>query len=555
MILRASSSSSGGIGMLTQRFRTNPVTAMITTTHDDRRRTFHQVVSAPPLDERALRIKRLKQQQRGGSKKLYRARSKFVDRVRLACQGGNGGRGNLSVSMIKRRNHFRPDGGHGGMGGSVIVLADPHCTTLAVRSGGINADDGEHGASNACNGGAAPNRLIRVPPGVIVKRILQDDEVWNAETQTITSVFDEPDSEFETVADEEEWLLKQDELTNHEIMHASFQKMKQQMRDAGKVEEEDDDDVDNHNSSRNNNNSINNTDNGDDDESSTEPIFSIEPRQVVTVADLDAPGSHVVVARGGAGGFGNVSFANRHGPLPDGSILLRRAKGRPGEQVVLELELKLIADIGLVGFPNAGKSSLLRAMSKASPDIAPYPFTTLHPLVGVVEYRDGFRLRAADIPGLIAGAAEGRGMGHDFLRHVERTSALLYMVDAAGVDLRHPLDDLTTLVHELERYKDGSLVLERRALVVANKVDLLHPEAIPEVVAALQETATSLGIQLERDVLPISAGVTGEGLGVLSKAMREIVMKAEKEKQEAFLEEILDPQPQQDQQRHATESA
>ena len=324
-------------------------------------------------------------------------------------------------------------------------------------------------------------------------------------------------------------------------MAASYDKMKQRLRDSGKFEDDEDDEIA----------SSPNIDN----DASTEPIFSIEPRQVVTVADLDVPGSHVIVARGGPGGFGNMSFAHRHGPLPDGTILLRRAKGRPGEQVLLELELKLIADIGLVGFPNAGKSSLLRAMSKASPDIAPYPFTTLHPLVGVLEYRDGFQLRAADIPGIIAGAADGRGMGHDFLRHVERTAALLYMVDAAGVDLRHPLDDLTTLVHELERYKDGSLVSDRRALVVANKVDLLHPDAIPEVVAALQETAISLGIQLEQDVFAISAGVTGQGLGVLSKAMREIVIKSEKEKQDAFLEETLQKQPLEQQQRNATESA
>jgi GTPase len=172
-------------------------------------------------------------------------------------------------------------------------------------------------------------------------------------------------------------------------------------------------------------------------------------------------------------------------------------------------------------------------MSRASPEVAPYPFTTLHPLIGCIEYRDGLRIRAADIPGLIAGASEGRGRGHDFLKHIERTKALLYIVDAAGVDFRNPVEDLRVLVDELSCYGDGSL-LERRALVVANKVDLLTKERIAEILARVGEAADEIGIQTDHDVLGISAGVTGDGLGELSKAIRDVVTQTEMDRKLAF---------------------
>jgi len=176
----------------------------------------------------------------------------------------------------------------------------------------------------------------------------------------------------------------------------------------------------------------------------------------------------------------------------------------------------------LQGFPNAGKSSLLCAMSRAQPKVAPYPFTTLHPTIGCVDYRDGRRVKVADIPGLIEGASQGRGMGLDFLRHIERTKALLYVVDAAGVDGRDPVDDLLVLADELDSYDDGNL-LNRRALIVANKVDLLSEEERFEVVGLLREAAVEIGLQCHRQAIPISAGVSGEGLAVLSEALRDVV--------------------------------
>jgi Obg family GTPase CgtA len=247
-----------------------------------------------------------------------------------------------------------------------------------------------------------------------------------------------------------------------------------------------------------------------------------EEREKVVLADLDEPGAYVLVARGGRGGLGNCSYAKKHGPLPDPALLMKRARPQEGEESFLELELKLIADLGLVGFPNAGKSSLLAAMSRAMPEIAPYPFTTLNPLVGCIEYRDGFRVMAADVPGLVRGASEGRGRGHDFLRHLERTKALLYVVDAAGVDGRGPVDDLLTLVDELSTYGDGDM-LTRPSLVVANKVDLLDAKESEAILFEIESAARDAGIQFSGDVLGISAGVTGVGLEPLSKAIRSVV--------------------------------
>jgi GTPase len=205
--------------------------------------------------------------------------------------------------------------------------------------------------------------------------------------------------------------------------------------------------------------------------------------------------------------------------------MAKRALPQDGEIAFLELELKMIADVGLVGFPNAGKSSLLRAMSAATPEVAAYPFTTLHPMIGCINYRDGFRVLAADIPGLIDGSSEGRGKGYSFLKHVERTKALLYVVDSASVDLRDPLSDLRTLVKELASYGDGSL-MDRRVLVVGNKVDLLHEDHAAELQESLKDTANEVGLLMDHDPMMISAGVSGHGLMELSKAIRRVVQNS-----------------------------
>jgi Obg family GTPase CgtA len=165
---------------------------------------------------------------------------------------------------------------------------------------------------------------------------------------------------------------------------------------------------------------------------------------------------------------------------------------------------------------------LLAALSRATPEIAPYPFTTLHPLIGCIEYRDGLQIRAADVPGLIGGASEGRGCGHEFLRHLERTKALLYVIDGAGVDGRNPTEDLQTLATELRNYKDGDM-LKRPAMIVANKMDLLSSQQSEALLQDLAECAKELGIHMADHVMGISAGVTGVGLTPLTRSIRNVV--------------------------------
>jgi GTP-binding protein len=187
--------------------------------------------------------------------------------------------------------------------------------------------------------------------------------------------------------------------------------------------------------------------------------------------------------------------------------------GKPGEAGNFRLVLKSIADVGLVGFPNAGKSSLTRAITKARPKAAAYPFTTLHPQIGVIEFPETYdRLLLADVPGLIAGASENRGLGHRFLRHIERCTLLMFLIDMAGADDRDPREDYATLLAELKAY-DPKL-LKKPRLVVANKVDL--PEA--------KKNLTAFKKKHKVDILKISC-LTGEGLEELKQAIRARVIK------------------------------
>ena len=189
------------------------------------------------------------------------------------------------------------------------------------------------------------------------------------------------------------------------------------------------------------------------------------------LADIDEAGAEVVIAKGGRGGRGNARFATPSNRAP--------REHEPGEQtepLELGLELKLIADVALVGYPNAGKSTLLSRISNAHPKVAAYPFTTLHPVIGVMEYPDFRKVTVADIPGLIDGAHLNRGLGHYFLRHIERTKLLIYLVDLGGVDGRDPNDDVRILKNELEAYMEG--LSSRAKIVLANKTDLVEDQNV-----------------------------------------------------------------------------
>ena len=182
------------------------------------------------------------------------------------------------------------------------------------------------------------------------------------------------------------------------------------------------------------------------------------------IADLTHPGQQAVIARGGKGGRGNFHFKSARNPAPDFS-----EKGEEGQQLEVEIELKLLADVGLVGFPSVGKSTILSVVSAARPEIADYPFTTLVPNLGVVRVPDGRSFVLADMPGLIEGASQGKGLGFDFLRHIERTRVLIHVLDMSPASGRDPLEDYEIINNEMGTYRFN--LLQRPQIVVANKMD------------------------------------------------------------------------------------
>jgi GTP-binding protein len=234
--------------------------------------------------------------------------------------------------------------------------------------------------------------------------------------------------------------------------------------------------------------------------------IDIHSPELELIADLTQPGQEFVLCKGGAGGKGNVHFKSSTNRIPR-----ECTPGEAGEEGDFVFELRTIADAGLVGYPNAGKSTLLGRISSAHPKVAPYPFTTLHPIIGVVEF-DGFaRATVADIPGLIEGAHLNVGLGHEFLRHIVRCKVLLYVLDMAGSEGRNPIEDLGTLRKELKLY-DPTLP-DRPWIVIANKMDL---EGAAENLKAFKRRFR------KREVIPISAS-ENEGIDALKLRLQALV--------------------------------
>lgn len=342
----------------------------------------------------------------------------FVDRVTLHLSAGHGGHGCVSVHREKFKPLGGPDGGNGGHGGDIILLADPQVTTLLDyhhrphRTSG----NGSPGQGDSKHGKSAPDVILPVPVGTVVR-----DQ-------------------------------------------------------AGEL-----------------------------------------------LVDLDRPGMSIVVASGGRGGLGNESLASNARKAPGFALL-----GTHGFEGDIHLELKVVADVALVGFPSAGKSSVIAAVSKATPKIADYPFTTLHPNLGVVD-AGGVRFTMADVPGLIPGASEGKGLGLEFLRHVERCSVLVHVLDCATLDPgRDPLTDLDLILQELENYPLGDdqvPLTQRPQLIALNKIDVPEGKDLADLVKADLEDR---GYR----VFPIST-VSKAGLDEFLYALGELVTEYRRKMVEA----------------------
>lgn len=346
----------------------------------------------------------------------------FIDEVIIRARAGHGGRGCVAFLREAYRPKGGPIGGNGGAGGHVILEADHDLNNLITQyyQPHLSAQDGEHGLGKGMDGHAGKDLVVKVPCGTLVWRVPQRPaELQPAPGTTPASI--PAELPILPVSASQRPLL---------VHGASGQAVEIDLSAAD------------------------------------EPTLS--PREPTgqgeLIADLVHHGQRFVLCRGGRGGLGNRNFATARRQTP------RFAQpGELGESGEFRLELRLIADVGLVGCPNAGKSTLLTAISKARPRIASYPFTTLTPKIGIVEYPDWGRLTVCDVPGLIEGAHRNVGLGHAFLRHIQRCKVIVLVLDMAGTDGRHPWDDYRQLLDELELH-DPDLV-NRRRLLVANKMD------------------------------------------------------------------------------------
>lgn len=247
------------------------------------------------------------------------------------------------------------------------------------------------------------------------------------------------------------------------------------------------------------------------------------------IADMSGDNMRQIILKGGRGGLGNQHFATSTMQVPKYA-----QPGKPAQELVVSLELKVIADVGLVGFPNVGKSTLLAHVTNAKPKIANYHFTTLSPNLGVVDL-DGSGFVIADIPGLIEGASEGVGLGHEFLRHIERTKVMIHLVDAASTEGRDPIEDVYKINEELRAYNEE--ISKRPQVIAANKIDAIYTEDGGDPVQKLKDEFEPQGIK----VFPISA-VTGKGLKELLYYVRDLLNELPQEpmifEQEFFPDEV-----------------
>jgi len=402
----------------------------------------------------------------------------FVDEVKVFARAGHGGRGCVAFRREAYIPKGGPDGGNGGLGGDVILEASHDLNNLIEQyfNPRMLAQHGENGMGKGMDGKAGKDKIIKVPCGTLV------------------------------------WLLK--DTTPKPELKPRKSKDKDAADEDGDGGESDDEGDSGAIPSATDTRGLIRTSGGiramEIDMSSADALKDeLDSAKRELVCDLTTDGQRFVLCKGGRGGLGNRNFATSRHQAP------RFAQpGEPGREGHYLFELRLIADVGLVGYPNAGKSTLLAAISHARPKIAAYPFTTLTPQVGIVEYPDFARLVVCDVPGLIEGAHNNVGLGHEFLRHIRRCKVLVLLLDMAGNDGRLPWDDYRQLLGELEMY-DPELVTRPR-IVVANKMDEPHAEAnLKSFKRRIRKTT----------VLPISAAFD-EGITGFRQAIREAVEEA-----------------------------
>ena len=395
----------------------------------------------------------------------------FIDEIKIYAQAGHGGKGAVAFHREAYITKGGPSGGNGGRGGSVILQADHDLNNLIQQYyvPRLIAPPGEGGMGKGMDGHAGKDLIVKVPCGTLVWQ-LKDT------TPPIEKKMRRDDDEEDE--DESENMILGTGTGKRPLFRTSQGKsaLEIDLRQEPEPEETPD---------------------------------GIENKGTL-VADLTTHGQQFILCKGGRGGLGNRNFATARHQTP------RFAQpGEPGTEGEYLLELRIMAEIGLVGYPNAGKSTLLTAISKARPKIAAYPFTTLTPQIGILEYADWKRLTVCDVPGLIEGAHNNVGLGHEFLRHIERCKILVLLLDMAGTDNRKPWDDYKQLLKELELY--DSELLKKDRLVVANKMD----EAVAE------ENLKQFKKKNKKvSVLPISAAFD-QGLEKFKQTIREAVESAE----------------------------
>jgi GTPase len=395
----------------------------------------------------------------------------FIDEIKIYAQAGHGGKGCVAFHREAYITKGGPSGGNGGRGGSVILQADHDLNNLIAQYyvPRLIAQVGESGMGKGMDGHAGKDLIIKVPCGTLVWRLAS-----TAAPSLEEDSEDEEDDDGEAAAKNPMFSTG---TSQRPVLRASAGIRGMEV-DLSKDEE-------------------------DSKLSATSPKGEL-------VADLTQGGQQFVLCKGGRGGLGNRNFATAARQTP------RFAQpGEPGDEGDFLLELRIVAEIGLVGYPNAGKSTLLTAISRARPKVAAYPFTTLHPQIGIVEYPDWKRLTVCDVPGLIEGAHNNVGLGHKFLRHIKRCKILVLLLDMAGTDGRKPWDDYKQLLSELDLY-DPTL-LDKPRLVVANKMD----EAVAE------ENLKQFKKKIKKvSLLPISAAFD-QGMEKFRETIRKAVEEAE----------------------------